>query len=59
MTDSLAPGPRQAYLDAPGRHLGVFLLADEIDLGRPDIRVPGELPRFVGSARSDLVISCY
>jgi hypothetical protein len=36
-------GSYDADLDVPGRHLGVFLLAHEVDLGRPDIRVPGEL----------------
>ena len=43
---SLALASRHANVDAPRRHLGVFLLAHEVDLGRPDIRVPGELPHL-------------
>ncbi len=45
--DSWDPGPREADLDAPGRHRGVFLLADEVDLGRADVGVAGELPHLV------------
>ena len=41
--DSLAFASRHADLDSPRRHLGVFLLSHEIDLGRPDIRMPGKL----------------
>ena len=40
---SLGLASRDANVDAPRRHLGVFLLAREVELGRPDIRVPGEL----------------
>ena len=40
-------GSYDADLDAPRRHLGVFLLAHEIDLGGADIGVPGELPHLV------------
>ena len=46
-TDSLAFASREANVDAPRRHLGVFLLAHEVELGRPDIRVPGELAHLV------------
>ena len=46
---SLAPGTCQPDLDAPGRHLGVFLLADEVDLGGADVGVAGELPHLVQS----------
>ena len=41
--DSRARASRDANVDSPRRHLGVFLLAHEVDLGRPDIGVPGEL----------------
>ena len=44
---SLALASRDANVDAPRRHLGVFLLAHEIDLGGADIGVPGELPHLV------------
>ncbi len=44
---SLAPGACQPDLDAPRRHLGVFFLALEVELGRPDVGVAGELPHFV------------
>ena len=40
---SLARASRDADVDAPRRHLGVFLVAHEVELGRPDIGVPGEL----------------
>jgi hypothetical protein len=33
---------READLDAASRDLGVFLLADEVDLGGADIAVTGE-----------------
>ena len=33
----------------PGRHLGVFLLADEVDLGGADVGVAGEFPHLVQS----------
>ena len=46
---SLALASRDADLDAPCRHLGVFLLADEVDLGRADVGVAGELPHLVQS----------
>ena len=46
---SLVLAPRQADLDLPGRHLGVFLLADEVDLGGADVGVAGELPHLVQS----------
>src|SRR5207253_9963322 len=46
-TGSLAFASHDADLDPPRRHLGVFLLADEVDLGRADIGVPGELPHLV------------
>ena len=44
---SLARASRDANVDAPRRHLGVFLLAHEVELGRPDIGVPGELAHLV------------
>ena len=44
---ALEAGPPD--LDAAGRHLGVLLLADEVDLGGPDIGVAGELPDLVQS----------
>jgi len=47
VTDSLDPGPREADLDAPRRHLGVFFFADEVELGYPDVSVAGELPHLV------------
>ena len=46
---SLALASRDADLDPPGRHLGVFLLADEVDLGRSDVGMAGELPHLVQS----------
>jgi hypothetical protein len=45
----LDPGPREADLDAPRRHLGVFFLADEVELGGADVAVAGELPHLVQS----------
>src|SRR5512135_3772169 len=45
--DSLSLASRQANMDAPRRHLGVLLLPHEVDLGRPDIGVPGELAHLV------------
>src|SRR5512135_987282 len=45
--DSLALASRQANMDAPRRHLGVLLLAHEVDLGGADIGVPGELAHLV------------
>jgi hypothetical protein len=33
---SLDSEPREANLDAPRRHLGVFLLAHKVECGRPD-----------------------
>ena len=39
-----APG---ADVDAPCRHLGVFLLADEVELGGADVAVAGELAHLV------------
>jgi hypothetical protein len=42
---TLASG--QADLDFPGRHLGVFLLANEINLGRPYVGVACEFPHLV------------
>src|SRR5271157_251508 len=46
-TPSLAPGPGQADLDAAGGDLGVFLLADEVELGGADVGVPREFPHLV------------
>jgi hypothetical protein len=34
-------------MNPPRRHFGVFLLADEVDLGRPDIGVAGGLAHLV------------
>jgi len=47
LTDSLDPGPREADLDAPRRHVRVFFLADKVEFGRPDVGVAGELPHLV------------
>src|SRR5512135_982195 len=44
---SLVLASRQADMDAPRRHLGVLLLTHEVDLGRADIGVPGELAHLV------------
>ena len=44
---SLALASRQADLDPPGRHLGVLLLADEVDLGGADVGVAGEFAHLV------------
>ena len=46
-TDSLTLSSRDTDLDSPRRDLGVFLLAHEVELGRPDIGVPGELAYLV------------
>ena len=43
----LAPGTCQPDLDSPGRHLRVLFLADEVELGGPDVGVPRELPYLV------------
>ena len=40
---------RDADLDPPGRHLGVLLLADEVDLGGADVGMAGELAHLVQS----------
>src|SRR5512135_1896998 len=45
--DSLALASRQANMDPPRRHLGVLLLPHEVDLGRADIGMPGELAHLV------------
>ena len=45
--DSLARASRDANVDPPRRHLGVFLLAHEVELGGPDIGVAGELAHLV------------
>src|SRR3954451_5423522 len=39
--------PRDADLDPPRRHLGVLLLAHEVELGRADVAVSRELPHLV------------
>ena len=44
---SLVPGTCQPDVDPPGRHLGVFLLADEVNLSGADVGVAGKLPYFV------------
>ena len=44
---SLAPGTRQPDLDAPRRHLGILLAADEVDLGGADIGVAREFAHLV------------
>ena len=48
-TGSFAPASRQADLDAAGRHLGVFLLPREVNLGGADVGVPGEFADLVRS----------
>src|SRR5271166_3145325 len=40
-------GWHDADLNLPGGHLSVFLLADEINLGRPDVGMAGELPHLM------------
>src|SRR5262249_20917179 len=45
--DSLAPSSRKPNLDAPRRHLGVFLFPHEVDLGRPDIGMASKLADLV------------
>jgi hypothetical protein len=42
-----ARAPRDADVDAPRRHLGVFLLAHEVELGRAVLGVSGELAHLV------------
>src|SRR5208337_3040231 len=44
---SLALTSRHANVDSPRRHLGVFLLGHEVELGRSDIRMPGKLAHLV------------
>ncbi len=45
--DSLALASRHANVDSPRRDLGVFLLTHEVELGRPDIGMPGKLAHLV------------
>ncbi len=40
---SLDPGPREADLNPPRRHLGIFLLAHEVDLSGPYICMSSKL----------------
>jgi hypothetical protein len=55
--DSLALSSDQANLDAAGCHLGVFLLADEVELSRPDVGAAGELATLVhGGTVPDRVV---
>jgi hypothetical protein len=44
---SLSLGTCEPDLDAPGRHLGVFFFADEVDLGGADVGVPSELAHLM------------
>src|SRR5262249_38142415 len=44
---SLAFAARESDLNPPGGHVGIFLLAHEVDLGRPVIGVAGKLPHLV------------
>src|SRR5262249_36197298 len=44
---SAALPARDADADAAGRHLAVLLLADEVQLGGPDVGVAGELAHLV------------
>src|SRR5262249_15604804 len=46
-SDSLALSSRPADLNLPRCHLGVFLTADEVELGGADVAVPGEFPHLV------------
>jgi hypothetical protein len=48
-TGSLALAPRDANLDSPRRDLGIFLFPHEVDLGRSDISMAGELAHLVQS----------
>src|SRR5512135_2461394 len=45
--DSGARGSRDADVDPSRRQLGVLLLAHEVELGRADVGVPGELAHLV------------
>ena len=58
----MGPRPRdEADLDAPGCRLGVFLLADEIDLGRSDVGVAGGRAGSLGPVSSisiNVTFSC-
>jgi hypothetical protein len=49
MVGSLSCTSRHADLDPPSCNLGIFLLAYEVDLGGPDVGVPGELAHLVHS----------
>jgi hypothetical protein len=49
VTGSIAPQSSDPDLDPPWHHLGVFLLADKIDLGCSDVGVAGELTHLVQS----------
>ncbi len=40
----IRPGPRDAGVNAMRRHLGVFPLMHEVDLGRTEVGVTGEFP---------------
>jgi hypothetical protein len=48
MVGSLSCTSRHPYLDPPRRDFGVLLAAHEVDLGGPDIGVPGEFRCPVG-----------
>ena len=50
----------EADLDPPRCDLGVLLLAHEVDLGRPDVGMTGELPHFVhgGPVTDGIVDRC-
>src|SRR5271157_957636 len=44
---SLVLAPRDADLDPPRRHFRILLFPHEVDLGSPDIGVPGKFPHLV------------
>jgi hypothetical protein len=45
----LALASREANVDAPCRHLRIFLFPDKVNLGCSDIRVTGKLAHLVQS----------
>jgi hypothetical protein len=53
----LRPVAGPADLNLPGRHLGIFLLADEVKFGDSDLGMTREFPHLVhGRAVADRVV---
>jgi hypothetical protein len=50
-TRLLVRASRDPDLNPPRRDLGVLLLSHEVELGRTDVAVPGELPHFIADFR--------